>query len=701
MFSFFRRGRRRSGFSRASTPRPGLNGARTVKTAGGECLERRAMLSADSAGLTQIAWNGRQVEVHADAWIARTETAAAADLALVAGWGAESLGEGFFAVTAPGATVADVLGWAAATPAVAYVEPDFAIAPELFSGDPSFGSLWGLHNTGQSGGLADADIDAPEAWDVTTGSRSVVIAVIDTGVDYTHRDLAANIWRNPGEIPGDGIDNDGNGFVDDVYGWDFANRDADPMDDNGHGTHVAGTIGAVGGNGVGVVGVNWQVSIMALKFLSGSGSGSTSGAIGAINYATRMKRDFGVNVVATNNSWGGGGFSAALRDAIAAGGRENILFVAAAGNEGTNNDATPHYPSNYTDAAVISVAASDRANRLASFSNVGATSVDLAAPGVSITSTLPGNRYGSYSGTSMAAPHVAGVVGLLAAANPTATAAEIRTAILGTTTPVGAFAGRMVTGGLLNAAAAVQAILPSGPVDPGPVEPVPVEPVPVEPVPVEPVPVEPVPVEPVPVEPVPVDPEPVDPAPPPIADVGQVFAGAMRIPPMVGDLRIAGIIGDGRFGNRDVDMYRIRVRAGQTVVIDIDAQDLPGGSSLDSVLRVFDARGRQVAANDDSGGSLDSRVVIRPRQTAFFYVGVSGYGNSRYNPKWARTARLGSTGSYELALSFGDLPARRRIAETQAIRMLGFADTEQQARTRLEKLAAWGGYATGGSWFRR
>ncbi len=680
MFSFFRRGRRRSGFSRASTPRPGLNGARTVKTAGGECLERRAMLSADSAGLTQIAWNGRQVEVHADAWIARTETAAAADLALVAGWGAESLGEGFFAVTAPGATVADVLGWAAATPAVAYVEPDFAIAPELFSGDPSFGSLWGLHNTGQSGGLADADIDAPEAWDVTTGSRSVVIAVIDTGVDYTHRDLAANIWRNPGEIPGDGIDNDGNGFVDDVYGWDFANRDADPMDDNGHGTHVAGTIGAVGGNGIGIVGVNWQVSIMALKFLSGSGSGSTSGAIGAINYATRMKRDFGVNVVATNNSWGGGGFSAALRDAIAAGGRENILFVAAAGNEGTNNDATPHYPSNYTDAAVISVAASDRANRLASFSNVGATSVDLAAPGVSITSTLPGNRYGSYSGTSMAAPHVAGVVGLLAAANPTATAAEIRRAILGTTTPVGAFAGRMVTGGLLNAAAAVQAILPSGPVEPGPAAPVPADPGPVEPAPV--------------------DPEPVAPEPPPIADVGQVFAGAMRIPAMVGDLRIAGIIGDGRFGNRDVDMYRIRVRAGQTVVIDIDVQDLPGGSSLDSVLRVFNTSGRQVAANDDAGGSLDSRLVIRPRRTAFFYVGVSGYGNSRYNPKQARTARAGSTGFYELALSFGGLPARRRIAETQAIRMLGFADSEQQARTRLEKLAAWGGYA-GSRWFRR
>jgi subtilisin family serine protease len=275
-----------------------------------ESLEARVMLSADTAGLTrQLDWNGRVVEVHADAWIAQTTARAtattAADLGLAAGWRAESLGEGFFAVTAPGAGVAEVIGWAAGSPLVASVEPDFVIAPAAIPADPSFGSLWGLHNTGQSGGLADADIDAPEAWETTTGSRGVVIAVIDTGVDYTHRDLAANAWRNSGEIAGDGLDNDGNGFIDDVYGWDFANRDADPLDDNGHGTHVAGTIGAVGGNGTGVVGVNWQVSIMALKFLSGSGSGSTSGAIGAINYATRMKRDFGVNVVATNNSWGG------------------------------------------------------------------------------------------------------------------------------------------------------------------------------------------------------------------------------------------------------------------------------------------------------------------------------------------------------------------------------------------------------------
>ncbi len=623
------------------------------------------MLSATTglhaAALThQIDWQGQFVDVYANAWIARAALAKdmpISDLGLTAGWEAESLGEGFFAVQAAGASVTDVLGWAAGSSVISYVEPDFVVAPEVFSGDPSFGSLWGLHNTGQAQGLVDADIDAPEAWNTTTGSRSVVIAVIDTGVDYTHRDLAANIWTNPGEIAGDGIDNDSNGFIDDVYGWDFINGDANPMDDNGHGTHVAGTIGAVGGNGTGVVGVNWQVSIMALKFLSGSGSGSTSGAIGAINYATRMKRDFGVNVVATNNSWGGGGFSTALRDAIAAGGRQNILFVAAAGNEGTNNDAKPSYPASFTDAAVITVAATDRSNRLASFSNTGAVSVDVAAPGVSIYSTLPNNAYGTYSGTSMAAPHVTGIVALVAAANPSATAAEIRSAILSTTTPVASLVGRVATGGLVNAAGAVAAILPTGPANPSPA-----------------------------------NPEPPVPEPPPavIVDVGQVFRGAMRIPAMVGDLRLAGIIGDGAFGGRDVDMYRVRVLAGQTLVIDVDAESLPGGSSLDSFVRVFNSGGKQVAANDDRHGSLDSYLAIRPLKTAFFYIGVSSDGNSRYNPRLPRAARIGTTGRYQLALSFGDLPARRQAAQAEAIRMLGFADSETQSRARQNLFAAIG-----------
>lgn len=669
MFSF-RQGRQHD--RTRATRQGGRESERRRPPGGGEPLERRTMLSADSGGLvTRIEWEGRAVDVRADAWIARSTAAGVGDLGLVAGWEAASLGEGLFSLSTPGAGVSDVLGWAAATSTVAYVEPDFVIAPRLVPRDPSYGSLWGLHNTGQSGGLADADIDAPEAWNTTTGSRDVVIAVIDSGVDFTHPDLAANAWRNPREIAGDGIDNDANGFVDDVHGWDFRNHDADPMDDNGHGTHVAGTIGAVGNNGTGVVGVNWQVSIMSLKFMSDSGSGSTSGAIAAINYATRMKRDFGVNVVATNNSWGGGGFSTALRDAIAAGGRQNILFVAAAGNDGTDNDTAPHFPSNYTDSAVIAVAASDRSNRLASFSNYGATSVDLAAPGTGILSTLPGNTYGSYSGTSMAAPHVAGVVGLLAAARPGATAAEIRSAILSTATPVAAFAGKMATGGLLNAAAAVAAIVPAPPVapDPGTGTPGGGDP---EPPPTEP------------------GPAPPNPEPPVIRDVGQVLSRALPIEATAGTVRLPGIVGDGPFGSRDVDLYRVRVQAGQRLVIDVDAETLPSGSELDSVVRVFDARGRLVAANDDSGGSLDSRLAIRPRATSVFYVGISGFGNSRYNPRLDRSARAGSTGFYQLAFSFGELPERRMLAEAAAIRMLGFADAEPRPQGRTSLFASLG-----------
>lgn len=353
-----------------------------------ESLEQRLCLSASTGAdllTSQLNWGGQTFTTRADSWIVRTDTdlangAFASSLfadAAEAAWGSTSLGEGFYSVTAPGATTQDVLGWASTTAGVLYVEPDFVINPAATPNDPSFNRLWGLHNTGQTGGVDDADIDALEAWDITTGSRDVVIAVIDTGVDYTHPDLAANAWQNPGEIPGNGIDDDGNGFVDDIYGYDFVNNDGDPMDDNGHGTHVSGTIGGVGDDGVGVAGVNWQVSIMGLKFLSGGGSGSTSDAVRAVNYATMMRRDHGINIVATNNSWGGGGFSTALSDAIEAGGDAGILFIAAAGNEGNNNDVFPGYPASMTSEAIISVAATDSSNGLAGFSNYGATSVDI------------------------------------------------------------------------------------------------------------------------------------------------------------------------------------------------------------------------------------------------------------------------------------------------------------------------------------
>ncbi len=308
------------------------------------------------------------------------------------------------------------------------------------SNDPYAGNLWGMNK-----------IDAKDAWGISTGSQSVVVAVIDTGVDYTHSDLAANIWRNSGEIAGNGVDDDGNGMVDDLYGYDFLNNDGDPMDDNGHGTHVSGTIAAVGNNGIGVVGLNWTTSIMALKFLGSNGQGYISDAIRAVNYATMERTVYGVNIRVMNNSWGGGGFSSAMQSAIQAANDAGILFVAAAGNSGSNNDLSPQYPANYAPANVISVAATNQYDQLAYFSCYGATTVDVAAPGMSIYSTLPGNRYGSYSGTSMATPHVAALAALAWAVDPTATVAEVRSAILNGAESVAALSGKVVTGGRINA----------------------------------------------------------------------------------------------------------------------------------------------------------------------------------------------------------------------------------------------------------
>jgi len=339
----------------------------------------------------------------------------------------------------------------AANPNVDHFELDALQQLQAVPNDLSYGRLWGLENVGQTGGRVDADIDAAAAWNLSTGSRSVVVAVIDTGVDYNHPDLRTNIWRNPGEIAGNGVDDDRNGFVDDVYGYDFANNDANPMDDNSHGTHVAGTIGASGNNGAGVAGVNWTTSIMVLKFLRGNGSGYTSDAVRAVNYATLMRTRYGVNVRVTNNSWGGAGYSTALADAIAASASAGILFVAAAGNDGQSNDAAANYPSSYAAANVIAVAATDANDNLAGFSNYGPTSVDLAAPGVSIYSTIPGSRYTAYSGTSMATPHVSGVAALAWALAPNATVAEVRSAILQGADRLAALQGKMVTDGRLNA----------------------------------------------------------------------------------------------------------------------------------------------------------------------------------------------------------------------------------------------------------
>jgi len=359
-----------------------------------------------------------------------------------------------------GLTVDEAIGRYRNHPKVEYIEPNYILEADEVPDDPQFPQMWGLRNTGQTGGTPGADINAVSAWDITTGSSQVLIGVIDTGVDYTHPDLAANIWTNPGEVAGNGIDDDGNGFVDDVRGWDFSNNDNDPMDDNGHGTHTSGTIGAVGDNGTGVTGVNWNVMILPIKFLSSSGSGSTANAIEAVNYATMM------GVTLTSNSWGGGGYSQALQDAIQEAGDAGILFVAAAGNTGADSDIYPHYPASYPLDNIVSVAATDHNDQLAGFSTRGVVTVDLAAPGVNVLSTIPGGAYGQASGTSMACPHVAGVLGLVYARFPGISHLDAKDLVLNAADPLPALDGQVLTGARLNAfwALAEPDSIPPGPV---------------------------------------------------------------------------------------------------------------------------------------------------------------------------------------------------------------------------------------------
>ncbi len=312
-------------------------------------------------------------------------------------------------------------------------EPNPDPTPDPFS-DPLFDRSYGIHK-----------IDSLKAWtQFSTGNRSIVVAVIDTGIDYTHEDLAANMWKNPKEIEGNGIDDDNNGFIDDIYGWNFVGNNNNPFDDNRHGTHVSGTIGAIAGNGLGTIGVSPKVSIMACKFLSKDGFGSVDAAMKAITYAVAN----GAKVL--NNSWGGGSFSQALLDTIKAAERSGVLFVAAAGNSGKDNDTAPMYPASYDAPNIISVAATDALDQRASFSNFGKTTVDLGAPGVAVFSTFPGNLYGNLSGTSMATPHVTGAVALIWAYKPTLTVYDLKDLMLNTVDHVDSLKDVTVSGGRLN-----------------------------------------------------------------------------------------------------------------------------------------------------------------------------------------------------------------------------------------------------------
>lgn len=329
---------------------------------------------------------------------------------------------------------------------VLYAQPNFIYHIENTPNDPSLGLLWGMSN-----------IRATTAWDTYNGDGNFVIAVIDTGIAYNHPDLVDNLWVNPGEIAGNLIDDDGNGYVDDIYGYDFAYGDSDPWDGHSHGTHTSGTIGARGNNATGVVGVNWQIKIMALKMFTDAGSGDTADAISAMEYAV----DKGVKV--SNNSWGGGAFDQGLYDAIQGAQSIGHLFVAAAGNNyGNNNDNNPYYPASYNLPNIIAVAAIDSNDNLASFSNFGRTTVDLGAPGVDIYSSVPGG-YGYMSGTSMATPHVAGAAALLYGLHPGWTFQQIKDQLMNTARPIPALTNKTVTNGTLDLAAAVGAEPPPPP----------------------------------------------------------------------------------------------------------------------------------------------------------------------------------------------------------------------------------------------
>ncbi len=354
-----------------------------------------------------------------------------------------------------GVTINQTLEKLSNDPSVAYAEPNYIYSIEAtLPNDADFSLQYGLNNPN------DSDIDAPEAWDISIGASSVIVAVIDSGVDYNHPDLRNQIWTNTAEIPGNGVDDDGNGFVDDIRGWDFADNDNDPMDENAHGTHVAGIIGAQGNDNRGAVGVNWAVQIMPLKFMDADGLGSTIAAIQAIDYAVAN----GARI--SNNSWGGDTFSQALFDTIQMANSQGHLFVAASGNDGVNTDNGSHFPSNYELPNIISVAASTSNDTLARFSNFGVATVDLAAPGLQIYSTIPNRQYELFSGTSMAAPFVAGVAALLLSKNNSLTTDTLKTTLLDTVDQVPVFEGRLVTGGRLNAFNAIKAISPADPPTP-------------------------------------------------------------------------------------------------------------------------------------------------------------------------------------------------------------------------------------------
>ncbi|MCL5022346.1 MAG: S8 family serine peptidase [Nitrospirae bacterium] len=391
-----------------------------------------------------------------------------------------------------GLSVRDAIVQYMSDPAVEYAEPNYLRRTSAIPNDTDFGQQWALRNTGQfANGTAGVDIKAPGAWDITTGNHAVILAVLDTGIDLNHTDLVGNRWINPGEIPNNGIDDDGNGKVDDWEGWDFTTcaqfrledpsdpssplvcvspktESSNPMDEYGHGTHVSGIIGAVGNNGLGTAGVMWGVQIMPLKMLNKDGQGTTADEIAAIDYAVMM-RNRGINIVAMNASFGGSDFSSAEKDAISLANTAGLLLAAAAGNEQTDNDLSPVFPASFSNpkfgglANIVSVAATDQDDTRASFSGYGLNSVQVAAPGVYVLSTWLAGGYAFASGTSMATPHVSGLMGLLYSYYTNFTYTQIRATALRYVDVLPTLSGWIQTGGRINAYRAVSSLLtPTG-----------------------------------------------------------------------------------------------------------------------------------------------------------------------------------------------------------------------------------------------
>ncbi len=363
---------------------------------------------------------------------------------------------------------AQFLQAAGTNPNLVYAEPNYILRivgkrggePENIPTDTDFGLLWGMKNIGQkdsSGveGKAGADIGAAKAWAITTGNREISVAVIDTGVDYNHTELKNNIFINTAEIAGNGIDDDANGFIDDVHGWNFAGVSTnDPMDDNEHGTHCSGTIGAGGNDGNKIAGVTWNVRILPIKFLTGTGSGTLADAVKSIQYATKM------NVNIMSNSWGGGGFTQTMFDAIKEAQDKGIFFIAAAGNDGQNSDSSAHYPAGYQLDNVFAVAASTNLDTLASFSTYGKRTVHIAAPGHKIYSSVPKDGYDTFSGTSMATPHVAGAAALLWGTDTKMTYLDVKERLMKSRDFIPSLTRKVASSGRLNVYNAIMGIYP-------------------------------------------------------------------------------------------------------------------------------------------------------------------------------------------------------------------------------------------------